>query len=386
MLGAELLISGRDLTKLDCKSSRLAEVRSSDVTEVYQVFRELLMARPSKERQAWVHELLETLQEDYHDFNASVVPLLSYPTAVEFCKQVSKGKPCLYQVPTTSDFSWPALSWTMDVLTSKVQEPVEVAATPDGNADSLISHPRSADELLFVEPASIYLTMKQLLSRLAPTSTHHSKIAFYLQSQNSNLTSTSLSPLLKDLPTRFDFAEEVLGQPDARNIWIGDERSVTSVHRDPYENLYLVLKGQKIFRLWAPVDEVSMPTTLVSTGRYQYNEVDGEPRFDLHVNDDDAQIPWVNFDPLSPLDGHQSANQSGIPGRMVQVTVKEGQILYLPAGWYHHVSQTCGMWDDGSQAPCIAVNYWYDQEYEGDRYVLRQFLSKMVATATESPP
>lgn len=30
------------------------------------------------------------------------------------------------------------------------------------------------------------------------------------------------------------------GLPEAVNLWIGDERSVTSWHKDPFENIYAV--------------------------------------------------------------------------------------------------------------------------------------------------
>ena len=334
-----------------------------------------------------MREQLETLQQDYHDFNASVIPLLPYPTAVQFCKQVSKGRPCLYQLPAAKAVDWPALSWTLDDITSRVQAPLEVAVTPDGNADSLIPHPRASHDILFVQPATILLTLKQLMSKLSPLSEHGprqtQRTAYYLQSQNSNLTSTPLTSLLQDLQPNFEFAEEVLGEPDARNIWIGDNKSVTSIHRDPYENLYLVLKGEKTFRLWPPVDELSMPTRMVCTGRYKYSDLYGEPAFDVETDDGGEMIPWVDFDPLAAQWNTDAALYGSLLENMHQITVKEGQILFLPSGWYHHVTQECGEWDDGSRAPCIAVNYWYDQEYDGDGYVLRQLVSRMVeATRT----
>ena len=321
---------------------------------------------------------LDTLVQDYHDFNGSTVPLLPYPTAVQFSKQVNKGRPCVYQLPDTKAAEWPALSWTLEDVISKVEEPIDVAVTPSGNADSLIPHPRIPNELLFVEPATIQLKMKQLMSRLIPGRELSARTACYLQSQDSNLTTSSLSSLLPDLQPNFDFAIGVLGEPEALNIWIGDDKSATSIHRDPYENLYLVLKGQKMFRLWAPVDEVSMPTVSVPTGRYEYTEAESEHHFNVLEDGSGEKIPWVNFDPLSECRSQTNAEAGASTRNMHQVTVQEGQVLYLPAGWYHHVTQRCGKWQDGSSAPCIAINYWYDQEYEGDRYVLRQLVSRMV--------
>lgn len=42
----------------------------------------------------------------------------------------------------------------------------------------------------------------------------------------------------------------------------------------------------------------------------------------------------------------------------MHVVVESGETLYLPALWYHQVSQTC------HKAPyTLAVNYWFDMEF-----------------------
>jgi peptidyl-lysine (3S)-dioxygenase / protease len=317
----------------------------------------------------WAREQLQTLQADYHDYNSSVVPVLSYPSSLDFSKLVSKGQPCIFSVFQPNDsatYPWPACSWTRADLEHKVKETVEVALTPYGNADALVAAGTDAGRKVFLQPANQQWSITKLFDALEQRKTP----VCYLQSQNSNLTTTPLEPLLSDLPKNFDFAAEVLGQPDACNIWLGDERSVTSVHRDPYENLYLVLRGSKTFRLWAPVDEATMPTKMVRTGRYELSK---DNQFHV-VMDEEGEIPWVDLDP---------PEKTSDVGRMRTAVVSAGQMLYLPAGWYHHVSQACGTWHDGSTAPCIAVNYWYDQEYEGERYVMRQLMARLVEAAKD---
>ena len=97
--------------------------------------------------------------------------------------------------------------------------------------------------------------------------------------------------LKRDIPEEIPWCSEALGPltpcprllvdlrpnlglpPDAVNLWIGDSRSVTSVHSgeenktsymlmtnhvngpfvlDPYENVYCVIRGKKIFTLFPP--------------------------------------------------------------------------------------------------------------------------------------
>lgn len=208
-----------------------------------------------------ITEHLLTFLDDYHSFNATCVPDLPFPTPVEFAKQVSKGLPCKYLLQkgsgVTTILDVPAWSWTRQTLISCIRDAVDVAVTPDGRADALCTF-GSNEEKVFVQPATIQMSLSDLLDELCSNASSQTKPVYYLQSQNSNLTTTSLAPLLSDLPSNIPFADQVLAEPEAINIWIGNEQSVTSTHRDPYENLYLVLRGSKTFTLWAPVDEVAM--------------------------------------------------------------------------------------------------------------------------------
>lgn len=40
--------------------------------------------------------------------------------------------------------------------------------------------------------------------------------------------------------------------PDAANLWLGYDQSVSSLHKDPYENFYLSVVGEKHFTLLPP--------------------------------------------------------------------------------------------------------------------------------------
>ena len=42
-------------------------------------------------------------------------------------------------------------------------------------------------------------------------------------------------------------------EPDAQNLWLGYDGSVSSLHKDPYENFYMPIVGQKHFTLLPPV-------------------------------------------------------------------------------------------------------------------------------------
>ncbi len=42
--------------------------------------------------------------------------------------------------------------------------------------------------------------------------------------------------------------------PEAENLWMGFDQSVSSMHKDPYENFYTTVSGEKHFTLLPPVD------------------------------------------------------------------------------------------------------------------------------------
>ena len=101
------------------------------------------------------------------------------------------------------------------------------------------------------------MNMETFLSRLrgrAKTGIPADEDVLYLQSQNDNLHD-EMHDLLEDATDELLFASEVFGSsPEVANVWIGDERSVTSLHKDPYENLYLVVQGTKTFDLLPPTE------------------------------------------------------------------------------------------------------------------------------------
>jgi Cupin-like domain len=117
------------------------------------------------------------------------------------------------------------------------------------------------------------------------SSNNHEGDIYYLQSQNGNLYPSSyftpadteggceLVNLRGDVPAEVPWCSEALGRcPDAVNLWIGDSRSVTSIHSgqfilatflkisllmtqtDPYENIYHVARGSKTFLLLPPTE------------------------------------------------------------------------------------------------------------------------------------
>ena len=169
----------------------------------------------------------------------------------------------------------------------------------------------------------------------------------YIQRQNSNLTD-EMFELLQDIK-ELQWAKEAFGKdPDAINFWMGDGRAVTSTHKDPYENIYCVVKGFKDIILFPPTDLPWLPYKLCDQAVYQKSP----NGFVIETLEDSPKLPWIAVDPLNPdlkeFPGYKNAHP-------MKLRLNAGDVLYLPSLWFHHLQQSHG---------CIAVNFWYDMEFD----------------------
>jgi jumonji domain-containing protein 7 len=213
----------------------------------------------------------------------------------------------------------------------------------------------------------------------------------YLSQQNDNLRQ-HLPELLQDIQPSLAIADAVFAPSsdvdylssgcglEAVNLWIGDHRSVSSIHKDHYENMYAVVSGEKTFTLLPPTDVAHIgryvkeyPTLRYavkqhssrggqedshrhSSGASVSGSSSGPEDKDLELRADGCPSERLEWLPLDPEDPEVSSRYPAFRRTSpLRVTVRAGEVLYIPAMWYHRVSQTC---------LTIAVNYWYDQRFD----------------------
>ncbi|EKM59074.1 uncharacterized protein PHACADRAFT_249267, partial [Phanerochaete carnosa HHB-10118-sp] len=203
-----------------------------------------------------VDETLKWISEEYFDLNGSHFDTLeSLPSALEFSQLVRISRPVLIKdCPVPKALA----RWTDEHLAERCgSNRISIACTPNGRADAITRGPD--DRLYFAEPHVEQMTMGDFLAKLSSESANSEVL--YLQSQDGNLYSSTprvpseFRTLLTDVPDQLPFATEALGNPpDAVNLWIGDSRSVTSIHSDPYENIYSVIRGSKTFTVFPPTE------------------------------------------------------------------------------------------------------------------------------------
>ena len=255
--------------------------------------------------------------------------------ALEFLREfVALNVPVLIKGGCTH---WPAYSkWNREYLASRI-DLVTVAVTPNGLADSIVDGK-------FMLPFEKRLSLSEYFDYKGP-------LVYYCQHQNNSLN-TEYNLLASDV-SQHAWAQSAFGiEPDATNMWIGSEKSVSSCHRDPYENIYSVVKGTKVFTLLPPIATPFLGRREFDVCRYDE---------DMNVIDQGYKVPWVTVDP------DQMENEAKALARPITVRVEAGDVLYLPSMWYHKVKQ---------EGECIAVNHWYDMKYDA-RHLLYSIVDQI---------
>ncbi|XP_024122058.1 bifunctional peptidase and (3S)-lysyl hydroxylase JMJD7 [Oryzias melastigma] len=289
-----------------------------------------------------VRERLAEFSLEAHDLylNQSVPYLDGPPEPLQFYRDwIGQNKPCIIR----DAFShWAALSrWTPDYLRQKIgSKVISVAVTPNGLADAVVGD-------RFIMPEERQMSVASVLDIIEGKVQEPG--VFYVQKQCSNLLQ-ELPELVDDVETHVSWMSAALGRsPDAVNFWLGEENAVTSMHKDPYENLYCVISGEKRFLLLPPTDRPFIPYDMFQPAVYRRRD-DGE--FEIVDEVDSEKVPWIPLDPLDPdLERFPQYRWA----RPICCSVKAGEMLYLPSLWFHHVRQSHG---------CIAVNFWYDMDYD----------------------
>jgi jumonji domain-containing protein 7 len=184
----------------------------------------------------------------------------------------------------------------------------------------------------------------------------------YIQQQCDNFRSEEYKSLSDDV-NEFDWVKNSLGTPDAVNIWMGENRSVTSLHKDHYENLHAVILGEKTFTLYPPTDLPFLYQRVYQTGRFDENMkiIPDEPK---------NEVPWISVDPTAPNFDKFPLYEFATP---YTVKLRAGDVLYLPSLWFHSVTLNVDM----ENQLMISYNVWYDMIF-GPNYNSYKFLENCV--------
>ncbi|KAI9929294.1 hypothetical protein ASPWEDRAFT_184203 [Aspergillus wentii DTO 134E9] len=310
----------------------------------------------------------------YHELNATIIDEFhEEPSALEFMRYVAKNRPFVVR---SGAKSWKAYKeWNAEYLAKVMKDKdVQVAVTPYGNADGVVE--TEDGTLLAVEPHQMqenfldFMHYVQADSSIPPPSPPEIRNVKYGQTQNDNLRS-EYSTLFADVPQDIPWARIALQQPpDAINFWLGNARSVTAMHKDNYENVYVQIRGQKHFVLLPPIEMPCANEQFLT--QHHYTPVSAQDSETLQVKPqiNPEPIPVAIWDPEVPSERTSEYSHLSKP---LSLTLNEGDMLYLPAMWYHKVKQS-----SGEEGFACAVNYWYDMSFEGAFWAQNSFVRDVV--------
>lgn len=245
---------------------RLAKLES--VLTVRQQLRDLSTAGSEVEERSGV-----TGDEFLHDYYSANLPLVLTDVATD----------------------WPAIErWNPGYLGTVLgDERVEVMADRDADRRFEINSDRHRSTLPFSE-------------YVAYVESAVDSNDVYLVANNHLLERTGAEPLWDD----FTIDSRYLDGSRTRGLvflWFGPRGTVTPLHHDVVNVLFVQVRGRKRFRLVSPLDSHCV-----------YNEVG----------------VYSEVDPVKPdLSNHPRFSTT----RTFDIILNAGQALFVPAGWWHHV-------------------------------------------------
>eukprot|EP00501_MAST-03F_sp_TOSAG23-6_P000338 GSMAST32.ASY1.ANO1.345.1 assembled CDS len=306
------------------------------------------------------HALCELASETGALWTPRQIQRIREPTALEFMRFVATSTPVIIQGVVSG---WDAYNrWSLEYLkTSTGNRNVNVNVTPNGLGDAVLHVPTSkyANEYVFIKPEEREMNFTDF-ANLLESKQNCSNIP-YLSYQNDSLR-TEFPEISSDVPDNISWATKAFGTPpDAVNLWVGDCRATTSVHADHYENLYCVIKGYKDFILLPPAAAPFLYEKKYSPARYHYDK--SELCWKI-VLENGEKVPWCSVDPHP--DYLHYPNRPKKQFMALECRLMAGEILYLPAMWYHRVAQS-------KNEATIAVNYWHDMQFNA-QYVYASFV------------
>ena len=248
--------------------------------------------------------------------------------------------------------SWPALhSWTHEYLRKTLgSQMIHCALTPNGLGDAVTTAADIGGDC-FIKPHEALMPFDQFLdaieSPLREAGGTMRRAVHYASHQNDCLSS-EYEPLWADVELSLPWADRAFGRPPAAtNFWMGEDAARTTVHADLYDNVYCVVSGCKEFYLLPPQEGHVLQRRAFPAATYCPSG-DGPAGLAPELDEPAASVIWSAID---------LEHTSSTPLRPVRASVGPGEVLFLPALWWHAVGQRGGA---GPAPSTIAVNYWYE--------------------------
>lgn len=191
--------------------------------------------------------------------------------------------------------SHPVLKWTPEYLSSVIgDEPVEVMSARDSDADYEVNCETHRSWMPFADYVDLITDGRQSND-------------VYLVANNHFFRHHAAETLWKELDFQCDYLDPTARSPETVFLWLGSAGTVTPLHFDLANVLYVQVFGRKQFTLVSPLE-----------GPLLYNRIGVYSPVDPLAPDYDA---YPLFESVRPL----------------RCVLEPGDALFLPVTWWHHV-------------------------------------------------
>ncbi|KAL4225174.1 hypothetical protein ACF0H5_015866 [Mactra antiquata] len=261
---------------------------------------------------------------------------------------------------------WPALfKWTNEYFKAELGDRnVHLKLTPSGefegidhagnfqNFDSFNIPPDVRNQLLFpdlvvVRPATVNLNMSEFIDVIESVSSRK-RTGFSAYLEYSSIT--NIMPDLENDIEEMPFFTDVL-ELKHRNIWLSDGNTLGKLHFDQFDNFLCQLSGRKQVILYDPHDNRKLYESHIPEAMLGYNKT-SQTFTKQQLVDSTSMV-------MSPVD-IQNPNLKRFPlfGETypMNCTIDEGEVLYIPAFWWHEVQS----YPNIKEGRNLAVNFWYE--------------------------
>ncbi|KAK7478614.1 hypothetical protein BaRGS_00030146 [Batillaria attramentaria] len=287
---------------------------------------------------------------------------ISLPSRHKFFNEyLARSRPVII---TDAMDNWPAMSkWTTEFLRDRYGDRyVHVHLTPNGVYDGV--EPASiwddfklpqADlkytpypDLILVRPAVLDMKFSDFLDLIRNVSEGKMKgVSAYVEYEPLSYDIPELIDDVEVMPFLENTLQAMTGNPI--NMWLSDGNTLGKIHFDKFENFLCQISGEKEVILFEPHNNERFYEAYILQASRTYNATTKEFL--------GAKKPSARTGVFSPVDIQQpdlERFKKFGEARPMSCTIKQGEVLFMPAFWWHEVQSR----PSPTEHRNLAVNFW----------------------------
>ncbi|HEX2668069.1 MAG TPA: cupin-like domain-containing protein [Gammaproteobacteria bacterium] len=243
---------------------------------------------------------------------------VDFPLSLEdfYFRFHTRRRPVVIRTSSLAQLGWQTHLWSNEYLAYKA------------GAHEVLVQKRGSGEYSAEGSAYVPMRFADFLQRVMARA--GGDAGMYLNLQTNNVLEPPLLQLLGDFSIPPYFKDLTLR---CVNLWMGnsDKTIVTPLHHDFNDNLYVVVEGTKRFTLFPP----EQAPNLYPRGQLQAVEPNGIIRYATL-----SGMPHLSQVDIHAPDRQRFPRYAEAEPTREDVDIRAGELLFLPAGWFHQVSST----------------------------------------------